>query len=277
MYENTLTQIGLDGQQALIYEVLLKNGPLPASKISQKSPFKRPLTYKILEELQDVGLVEKREDPGKVAVFHPLHPQKLGELLDEKIKKAEQAKYALGSVIGQLTSDFNLISGKPGVQFFEGPAGVEKVIFDNLTSKTEILSYLDMGALDKYIPEINQRYIAARKRLGIKKRNLVNDTPENRERLAGYHRYITEVRLMKFADSSIHFASMIQIYDDKISYFTLDPERMIGVIIQDKNIVDMHRQLYLYTWQFAKPLPGQDTPTTPPTAIAAGPRTESQA
>ena len=137
--------------------------------------------------------------------------------------------------------------------------GVKKVIFDNLSSKAEIFSYLDMTAIDKYIPAINKDYVAKRERLKLKKRNLVNDTPENRALLSNYHRGITEVRLMKLKDSTIHFASLIQIYDDKISYITLDPKRMIGLIIQDKNIVEMHRQLYLYTWQFAEPLSEKST------------------
>lgn len=255
-YLQTLVQTGLEPDQAQIYEILLKAGPLKAGQVASKSTLKRGLTYKILDELVGFGLVTKIEPPGKIAIFEPAHPLKIKDFTEAREQKLKSAQLALDGILGQLTSDYNLALNKPGVQFFEGYEGMKKVIFDNLSSKTEIFSYLDMTAIDKYIPEINKEYVAKRERLKLKKRNLVNDTPENRNRLASYHRDITEVRLMKLKNSAIHFASMIQIYDDKISYITLDPKRLIGVIIQDRNIVEMHRQLYLYTWQFAEALPG---------------------
>jgi sugar-specific transcriptional regulator TrmB len=254
-YLQPLVSAGLEPDQAEIYELLLKNGPLKAGKIAQKSPLKRGLVYKILDELVDMGLVIKNEPANKVAVFEPAHPLKLKDLAQSREQKLKTAQLALDGIMGQLSSDYNLSLNKPGVQYFEGMEGIKKVIYDNLSSKTEILSYLDMTAIDKYIPEINKEYVATRERLKLKKRNLVNDTPENRARLATYHRGITEIRLMRLKNADIHFASMIQIYDDKISYITLDTKHLIGVIIQDRNIVEMHRQLYLYTWQFAEPLP----------------------
>ncbi len=253
-YLQTLVAAGLEPDQAEVYEILLKNGPLKAGKIALKSPLKRGLVYKILDELVSLGLVIKNESTGKVAMFEPAHPLKVKEFTEAKEQKIKTAQLALDGILGNLTSDYNLALNRPGVQFFEGYDGMKKVIFDNLSTKGEILSYLDMSAIDQYIPEINKEYVAKRERLKIKKRNLVNDTPENRQRLTNYHRGITEVRLVKLQDTSMHFSSMIQIYDDKISYINLNPKKFIGVIIQDKDIVEMHRQLYLFTWQFAEPL-----------------------
>ena len=83
MYEEILIKSGLTRDQAKIYEVLLKNGVLPASKISLKAGLKRGLGYKIIEQLVVLGLVEKIDK--KVALFAPNHPSKIKELL-KKIK-----------------------------------------------------------------------------------------------------------------------------------------------------------------------------------------------
>ncbi len=259
-YVQSLTQAGLEPNQALIYEVLLKNGPLPAGKIHQKTPLKRGLVYKILDNLIKDGLVIKKEEPKKVAVFEPAHPLKLKELAEQKEKDAKSAQVALEGVLDPLTSEYNLAIGKPGVQFYEGLEGVQTVAFDNLTAKTEILAYVDMANVEKYLSDMNKKYLVVRKRLGIKKRDLVNDTPDNRRLLANYSRGITDIRTMRLPDALIQFTSMMQIYDNKVSYITMNSERMIGVIIQDAAIAEMHRQLYLYTWQLAQPLAISSTP-----------------
>ena len=127
MYEKTLEQIGLSPNQAAIYEILIKNGPLSAGKIAQKSPLKRGLVYKILEELAAMNIVEKLEEPKKVAVFRANHPLKLKDLAENKEQKARDSIKILESLLPSLTSDFNLISGRPGVKFYEGKEGIIKI------------------------------------------------------------------------------------------------------------------------------------------------------
>ena len=41
----------------------------------------------------------------------------------------------------------------------------------------------------------------------------------------------------------------MQIYDNKISYLTLSDKEMIGVIIEDKYIYKMHKDLFEYMWK----------------------------
>lgn len=197
MYEETLARAGLTNDQARIYEILLKNGPLPAGAISKKALLKRGLTYKILDELTNFGLIERRDDAAKILMFSPAHPIRLQELAERKEREAKIAQSAIGAVIGQLTSDFNLISGKPGIIFYEGREGIKKVLDDSLTSKTEICSYADIESIAKYIDDVNKQYVKKRDALKIKKRGIVLDTPFARKYLSGYHKEITETKFIK--------------------------------------------------------------------------------
>lgn len=245
-YKESLIQAGLSGQQAAVYEALIHNGPLPASKLALVSGLSRPLTYKVLDELVVMGLVEKHDKPRAVARFSAAHPFKLKEAADKRLESAQSAKTALDGLMSKLTSDFNLVSGKPGVRFFEGRDGIKQVLDDSLTSKTEIYTYADVEAIDRYIPDINRDYVAAREQLQLKKKGIAFDTPETRYFLEGYHTGITDMKLIKW--HAVPFKTIMQIYNGKISYFTLGENHLIGVIISDPHIYQMHKELFEFVW-----------------------------
>lgn len=245
-YGTTLIQTGLTKDQSSVYEVLIKHGTMPASRIPRLTPISRPLAYKVLQELIILGLVEKQEEKGAVARFSPAHPLKLKELIEKKRLDAEDAKIALDGVLGKLLSDFNLTSGKPGVQFFEGNEGIRAILDDILTSKTEVCAYIDIAAVETELADVNTHFGLMRKKLGIKKKNIAIDTPENRKLVhQGYMGEFTEERLIPWSTPA--FGTTIQIYDNKISYRT-SATKKIGIIITDPHIYLMHKQLFEFVW-----------------------------
>ena len=78
------------------------------------------------------------------------------------------------------------------------------------------------------------------------------DTPFARDFLKDYHKQTTDIRLIKQDSSPFH--SVMQIYDNKISYITLSDKEMIGVIIEDPHIFEMHKYLFEYSWDKAESL-----------------------
>jgi len=255
-----LVQAGLTPEQASLYEVLVKNGPLYASGASRKANISRPLGYKVLGELVAANLVEKKDEPGKVAVFSAVHPLKLKEFSEKRVENLKSASKALDGTLGSLISDFNLVSGKPGVRFFEGIEGVKAVLEDSLTAQDEILTYADIESIEKHISTINREYVKTREKFGIKKKGIAFDTPFTRNFLKGYAPSVTEMKLIKSDEKPFH--TVMQIYDGKVSYITLSEENLIGVIIADKNIYEMHRDLFLYTWR--------STPEFSPEQVSTG-------
>lgn len=131
MHENTLQLAGLTKEQAAIYETLIVNGSMKAGQISKKTDIKRGLVYFVLDQLVELGLVEK-SDETKVVSFRAVHPVKLQELAEEREQDAKNAQIALTRALPEIISRFNLISGLPGVQFFEGLEGFKKIYDDKL-------------------------------------------------------------------------------------------------------------------------------------------------
>lgn len=245
--QDSLVRTGLTPHQATLYAALVQKGTVAASKIALEAKLSRPLTYRVLDELIDLGLVEKIDKPRAVAKFNALHPIKLKEMADIRFTAAQEAKAAVDSSLSKLISDYNLQSGKPGVRFFEGLEGVREVLNDSLTARGEIYSYADLESIEKHISEINKQYVREREKRQIKKKGIVVDTSFARNFLRNYAPGVTETKLIK--ESAVPFQTVMQMYDGKVSYITLSDETMIGVIIADPRICEMHRALFLYTWR----------------------------
>ena len=247
-YTETLSKSILTPAQAEVYEALLTHGAEPAGSLAKKTTLKRGLVYKVLDELVGMGLVEKEEETGKVARFTPKHPAMLRELVESRQKALKDAELSLESVLPSLISNFNLVSGAPGIEIYEGPEGIEKVLNDSLSSKTIIYTYVDVEALVNNIDAINRRYANRRDKLGIEKRAILPDTPFARKYLKEYHRQVTDIKLIS-ASKAVPYQSALEIYDGKVAYITFSKEKMIGVIIHDPSLYLLHRYVFEALWE----------------------------
>ena len=101
---------------------------------------------------------------------------------------------------------------------------------------------------------MNKTYVTERMKRNINKRGLVPDTPENRAFMGGYADKTLEMTETRFIPcDQAPFSTVMQIYDNKVSYSTLGGESLIGVIIEDPRIYTMHRTLYDYLWSITPP------------------------
>lgn len=254
-YTKEISDTGLSKEQAIVYEVLLKLGESQASKIARAIPsttsLSRPLVYKVLEELIELDLAEKHAPDKKVATFVPKHPISISKVIDKEKERIEQTKKQFLVTSGKLSSLFNLSVGKPGVQFYEGKEGVWEVLMDSLTATEEILTYADLQAIAKYIPDLNAEYSTMREDQDIKKRGLVVDSPEARKFLKSYDGKVTGTKLINATESMSDFQTIMQIYDNKVSYITLTNEYLVGIIITDQFIADTHKYLFESLWKLS--------------------------
>jgi hypothetical protein len=76
------------------------------------------------------------------------------------------------------------------------------------------------------------------------------DTVENRQKIAGYATNVTETRFIKNAN----YNTIVQIYDDKVSFLTLTKDHQVGIILHDKDIYEVHKVTFDALWANASPL-----------------------
>jgi len=254
-YTKEITDTGLSKEQAVVYEVLLKLGESPASSIAKAIPsgtsLSRPLVYKVLEELIGLDLTSKSEETGKIAKFTPKHPVAITKVIDEQKERIERTKKQFLTTSGKLSSLFNLSVGKPGVQFYEGEDGIWEVLMDSLSATEEILTYADLEAIAKYIPALNAEYSTMREDQDVKKRGLVVDSPEARKFLQSYDGKVTNTKLITASNGFSPFQTVMQIYDNKVSYITLTDAYLVGIIITDQYIANTQKYLFESMWNSA--------------------------
>lgn len=244
-----LIRLGLTDAQVAIYSTLLRNGLMLGRNIVLKTGIKKGLVYKTLEQLIEMGLVEKKDRPNKASLFFPAHPRTLEQLAQEKRQEADESELLLGNIMGNMVSQYNLLKGKPNVQFFEGFEGITRVIYDNLDSETPILGYFDTDAISSHYQEIDIEYRKKRHSKKVLKKMIFPGTAQAERDAQHLSDEYSEVRLLETIPA---FATVLQIYDNKVSYITLEEGRQVGIIIEDPAIYQMHVGLFETHWAQAQ-------------------------
>jgi sugar-specific transcriptional regulator TrmB len=250
MYANELINIGLTKTQAVVFDYLLDNGEKKAIDISKKVGNPRGVVYTTLEELIKLGLAEKIENTGQIARFRAMHPRTLETVIEEKEKDLSKNKKMLAEILPLLSSKFNIGLHKPGIKFYEGEEGFRKILFDTLSSRTEVYLFINNEALTKEekFKKINEEYKEKRKKLGLVKkiiRSGVKDETVNISTDEVYEK-ITAIKYLNKETSS--FKASMHIYDNKISYELIDENNFIAILIEDKNIYEMHKAFFDSLW-----------------------------
>lgn len=245
-----LQQLGLSKGEITVYGALLEYGECTPADIIRHTNLKRGDVYNKLYSLKKLVLIEELNKKKKT--FRANHPSVIQKLIDKQYKTLEDNKKNISVLLPSLISNYNLANHKPGMQYFEGVDGMEKVLNDSLTATGTIYSYADIEPINKYYQKINKAYVAKRIKLKKSKKILVANTPYNRDFFARQGEKETDVRFLKSTLST--FGTVMQIYDNKISYITLQPSSVIAIIIEDPYISKLHKKLFEYNWENAQPI-----------------------
>ncbi len=246
MNTDLLKQFGLSAKEASIYLSLLELGASSVSQIAVKAKINRTTAYDILEALVQYGLVSYvKEETKKHYVAE--NPEALVGYLEKKgralISKASEAK----KILPELKSVYNLIPHKPKVKYYDGEDGIIAMYEDSLTSRSEILSWLDPERTADFSEDYFSQYYKRRAEKGIHIKAIVNDVPISHEINS---RNKAEDREMKIIPRQMmDIVPECYVYDDKVAFMSL--REKFGVMIESKDIAKALRKLYELAWKHA--------------------------
>jgi sugar-specific transcriptional regulator TrmB len=248
MNEKILIECGLTPEQAKIYAYLLANGYSPAKVISAKTGIGRAFVYKIIDQLITLDLVEKRDDMAKITLFFPKHPRNIKEMVEIRSNKFQHALSDLNGIFGILSSEFNALSGKPNIQFFEGVEGIEYIHEDILNTGQDILvmsSPIKEGRQEvlHLIKEQIEKQVAQNirtKTIAPHAEGQPIATPIEED-----EKYL--ITRKKVPTEKLNIPAQIIIYGDKVA-ITNFKESILTISIESKYIAETFRVMFGFIW-----------------------------
>lgn len=240
---NELTNLGLTEEEAKVYLAILELGGSYASNIARKAKVNRATCYHTLNNLQQKALISSY-NKGKVLWFNAEDPKKLISIEKEKLEKAK-------SLIPQLLSISNVLAFKPKIHFYEGSEGAKTIFEDILTSKEEVLGYTNLKNLGQLFPDYFKDYCQRKIANKIKTRYLSPNNKEGTDIIdqfypKNYDRNLVEILLVN--KNEFFFENEVSIYENRVAILSLNPDEMIGLLIESATFAKTMRSIFNLAW-----------------------------
>lgn len=238
----TLLQFGLNDSDVSIYLTLNRLGESDIPTLTRETELSRTAIYDSINVLTEKKLLEHRK-VGRTAYYNTSHPQHLANLIHEKRQSDFELERTMESSIKELTKNYNLVSHKPGVYFFQGKEGIMKMYEEFYQNDVPVQSIEEKGEMLKFLGDYAYEYVEKRMAHRMPNRciapdlNTMNTTDPKKLR---------EVRLVP--TDKFPFRMDIKIAGPKTVLVTFDKNNAMGVMIDNKEIAENFQILFDFLW-----------------------------
>ncbi len=248
-----LETIGLTGNEASLYELLLKLGEVPAGKLITEAKIRRATAYKSLYSLESKHLVTHR-DVGKILHFRPEAPTRLLEFAESQHQGFDRAREDLRSFLPELTSSFILSVERPVVSTFEGIEGLKRIYEDTIREGKEIYAVLQTGAVHEEIFKwLTTTYIKKRVKAGIRAKVIVSSGAWSETYREKDEKELRTTLLVP--NTRFPFQHEVDVYGSKVAFINYKKdEALIGVVINHPQIAQTMKSWFDLAWEGARGL-----------------------
>jgi len=231
-----LKQFNIERKEAEVYIASLELGTAPAAQIADKAGVFRTYFYEIADKLINEGLLKQIKKNGK-HYFTAISPQELIRLQEKKLD-------GLKSIAPQLEAIHNIKDGKPKVYYYEGRKGIDEINNDTLRYRSEIIGFTTPRFYTTDQKKLGNEYIERRVAAGNRVRIIGELCQEMLDRKHHDKKELRETRMLP--KELFHSEVEIGIYANKA--YIINYKSEFGMIIEDKNIADVLKQIFELTW-----------------------------
>ncbi len=238
LMEQELKQAGLTGNEAKVYLDLLKTVQISGSDLSKKTGLDRSVTYNVLDNLIEKGLVSYVIKTGK-KLFSAAGPNNLLTPLKEK-------EDFIKTLIPKLNNIQKIPELKRNVEVYEGKEGLKSFTLDilRLDDDSEIDIFNSTGRIFTVLEFFAPRMIKA----SLKKTNVriiaIHEAKNTRmKKLKAKIRYLPK----EYTNNATTL-----IYGNKVA-FQVITEKPLIIVIESKTIADGYKKNFEFMWRHCKP------------------------
>jgi len=248
--KKTLEKIGLNKNEIKIYLTSLSIGQSPASILGQRNNIVRSTAQYTCQSLVDKKLMHSIQK-WNTFLYSPADPEKLLSLINREYDVVEKKFNETRWIMRDLKSIMNPNAKLPKVRYFTWVDGIiemfEDVINDWNTIYWIVKVISDMD--DEVSRYLNNDYLNKRVKWNIKACSIFNDNKKTQE-------YRKKDKLMnritKLApDDFFPFESCVQIYWDKVAFYSYKKWELVWIIVDNSYIKDTMFSIFKMAWNFA--------------------------
>lgn len=250
-----LSAAGLSATEAKCYAALLERKDWKPSDLAKFVNETRTNTYKILDNLAELGLAE-RFDKDKKLHFRATNPLRLLEMARSRRAQIEASEKELELQADTLVREFVKNNEQPGVRYFQGQDGIRQIFAEIAKAKEEVMFINTAAGIDFYgFREMhNLRMMAVQ--AGVRRRALTPDVGAAPKDYAAKDPLVLLERTWLRKED---YTAPVEwgAFDDKLFIISYGNDAL-GMIIQSKQIADAFKQLHALLERGQKLLPDYD-------------------
>ena len=252
--QDFLEQLGCTDEESSIYIILLEKGELTTLELARQLHLPRTSIYRKLEEMKQKGFIEEVMDQNTTKA-KAASVATLERMVEKKTRDIEELQSLLPNIKESILANADQGQSLTEVQYFKGREAVSRMAWRALSTKdlfrgysyrqfSELIGFRNALVFKE---EWNNNCINARDIYSdewIKSRketpNLDIGTWQNWE-----SRYLPA--------SMLNLTHQLDIYDDYVAIYNWHEEEIFGVLIKNKKVADLQKQIFDIVWQMAQP------------------------
>lgn len=255
-----LISFGLTKQEAIIYIALSGKPAHTALELSRLLRVPRTSVYDNLASLIERGLVE-RILKYKSQQFQAYPIDVLSNAIDQEQMHLSQLTASLDFLKTHIHEQ-NRSSTMTQVRYYHGPAGMRQMMWNALSAEKENIGYSVMGRKEVVGSAFLKRFLEEFSRKNLQDRVLINPTKhtlryieDGNLSISGGLANFERIRILK--ESQLRITGDTTIYNNIFAVMYWQNKEIVGVEIENPELVAMQKSIFEKLWRLAKPLPMQ--------------------
>jgi sugar-specific transcriptional regulator TrmB len=253
LIKTILTKLGVKEDEIVIYLYLCTSDVESVQQISEAVAINRTTCYRYLESLRDKNLIEwvidKRGRKVKAS-----SPDNLLLLLEKRKSTITEVEKNLLPLISQLKIIKPNKKFDTQVRYFKGEEGIKQMIWNTLRTKEPLRSYTILRRREVIDPKFEDKFEYEWVRRRLSDYTITNETriPYIKNRLLAQYRKTVTIKIIP--SKKFYISNDIAIYNNIVSIASLEKDNLVGIEIENEEIVKTQKSIFDIVWEGAKPL-----------------------
>lgn len=167
------------------------------------------------------------------------------------VNNAQQQFERAKKLLPELLSITNAHAFKPIIRSYEGIEGIKNIFEQTLQAKSEVLGYTNLEALGsllaEYLPDYTRRLV----KKNLKTRWLSPSSEKSRTFIQKFYpkNFPKELVEILFVNpKEFQFENQIAVYDNFVAITSLNPDELIGILIESAAYARTQRAIFNLAW-----------------------------